>query len=204
VVERRKRAPGGGRKPKGEFKGKSAALSTRITPELRAALEAESIRAGMSLSQLVERLLRDSLDRPRRTEAALGAPHVRALAYCVARIATHIEVGTGKRWHDDQFSNRALKAALEILLHRFSPRDAVVMPDRIAEQMERLADRHWMENPVNFGQQKCSEFIGALEYLELTGDPSQGAYFNSDLDIFLSQETLLKFISINLRRGIGS
>ena len=35
----KKRAPGAGRKPRGEFKGKSATLTTRITSETRAALD---------------------------------------------------------------------------------------------------------------------------------------------------------------------
>jgi hypothetical protein len=57
---KRKRAPGGGRKPKGPIKGKSAALSTRITPELRQLLDDAAEEAGRSLSQEVELRLRAS------------------------------------------------------------------------------------------------------------------------------------------------
>ena len=50
----RKRAPGAGAKPKGPFKGKSATLTTRITPETRVELERSAQELGRSLSQEVE------------------------------------------------------------------------------------------------------------------------------------------------------
>jgi len=50
----RKRAPGGGRKPAGEFKGKSATITTRVTPATRAALEQAASANGRSLSQEIE------------------------------------------------------------------------------------------------------------------------------------------------------
>jgi hypothetical protein len=43
-----KRAPGAGRKPRGEFRGKTATLTTRITPKTRAALERASRNSGRS------------------------------------------------------------------------------------------------------------------------------------------------------------
>lgn len=203
------RAPGGGRKPKGEFKGKSAAFSTRITPQLRAALDEEAAHGGMSLSQIVERRLRDSFDRPKRTELALGPAHIRALAYSAARIAVHIELGTGKHWNEDQFTNEALSAALELLLGPyFSPRNGAVVPDRVIAHVDSLKQAggsgqyaEMMKIPREFGVQKASEFFGAIEYLEMTGDPAQWAYYNSELEEFLREESLLKFIVQNLRKG---
>lgn len=74
----RKRAPGGGRKPKGEIFGKRAVFSTRIQIETRQALERESARNKRSLSQEVEERLKASLREPVALERALGAPHTRA------------------------------------------------------------------------------------------------------------------------------
>ena len=65
---------------------------------------------------VVEQRLRDSFDRPRRHETVLGPEHIRALAYCFARLAIHIEAGTGKRWNEDQFTYEALEA---VRLFRF-------------------------------------------------------------------------------------
>jgi hypothetical protein len=49
-----------GRKPKGEYSGKSLVFSTRISPELRGALEKAAKSSGRSLSQEVEHRLRRS------------------------------------------------------------------------------------------------------------------------------------------------
>jgi hypothetical protein len=49
-----------GRKPKGEYSGKSLVFSTRISPELRGALEKAAKLSGRSLSQEVEHRLRRS------------------------------------------------------------------------------------------------------------------------------------------------
>ena len=42
MAPKKKRAPGGGRKPAGDIHGKSSTLSTRITAETRQALETEA------------------------------------------------------------------------------------------------------------------------------------------------------------------
>jgi hypothetical protein len=90
----RKRAPGAGRKPRGEFKGKSATLTTRITPETRAAMESAAQKSGRSLSQEVERRLIDSVrnERNRRSD-------VRALNEAIAIVAEKVEIATGKQWN---------------------------------------------------------------------------------------------------------
>lgn len=199
---KRRRAPGGGRKPRGEFSGKSSAFSTRVTPELRAKLDEESRRTGRSISQIVERRLRESFDRPRRTEAAWGPDHIRALAYCVAQIAVHIEAGTGKRWHEDQFTNEALQSGLKILLYGHSPHEQIVVPERVIEQVDRLGIGPWMKEVTEFGQQKATEFLGALEYLAMAGSPTQGAYYNPDLEGFYQESSLLQFIINNIVKKV--
>jgi hypothetical protein len=49
-----------GRKPRGEYSGKSLVFSTRISPELRGAMEKAAKSSGRSLSQEVEHRLRRS------------------------------------------------------------------------------------------------------------------------------------------------
>ena len=56
-----KRAPGAGRKPQGEYKGKTATLTTRIEPDTRTALEKAAKETGRSLSQEIENRLRRSI-----------------------------------------------------------------------------------------------------------------------------------------------
>jgi hypothetical protein len=133
----RKRAPGGGRKPQGEFTGKTASLTTRIRPRVREGLEREAQRNGRSLSQEVERRLTDSLEMPQRIERGWGPPHVQALARLVARAVRTIEGSTGRRWRDDAFTGQAARAAINILMEHL-----VLVPDgalEIPEEVERSA-----------------------------------------------------------------
>ena len=51
-----------GPQPKGGYEGKTAVLSTRITPELRKALEKAAADRGSSLSSEIESRLRRSFD----------------------------------------------------------------------------------------------------------------------------------------------
>jgi hypothetical protein len=81
MAARRKRAPGAGRKPKGEFTGKSATITTRIRPDTRDALEKVARANRRSLSQEVEFRLRAGLlstDAQRRNQA---------LTHSIARMA---------------------------------------------------------------------------------------------------------------------
>lgn len=202
-----KREPGAGRKPKGEFSGKSAAFSTRITPELRAALEKESKETGKSLSQIVERRLRDSFDNPERWKRALGAEHVRALAYVVAKIATDLEIRTGRHWHKDAFTGSALKAALNIAIHYFGSRGEVHVPDRLEEQAARIQAASpsgnfakLMRDPAEYGAHRANEFVASIEYLETPNNFSRSGHANDFDDLLLNDAALLDFIGRNLRQ----
>ncbi|MGO6724280.1 hypothetical protein ACC717_27340 [Rhizobium ruizarguesonis] len=206
-----KREQGAGRKPDGEFSGKSAVFSTRITPELRAMLEKESKETGKSLSQIVERRLHDSFDTPKRLERALGAGHVRALAYMVAKIATSLEIRTGRHWHKDAFTGSALKAALNIAIHYFESRDEVRVPDRLEEQAARTQAAfpsanlgNFMKDPADYGAHRGSEFVASIEYLETpdkTPNNMRRHNWLNDSNAFQSDEELLKFIMSKLRQG---
>src|SRR4030088_3168484 len=76
----RKRRPGAGRKPSGGFAGNSAWLSTRITPEGRASRDGAPAANGQSLSQEIERRLRESFAFSNRGSAHGPPPdHLKAL-----------------------------------------------------------------------------------------------------------------------------
>ncbi|MDG4908120.1 hypothetical protein P9228_16960 [Mesorhizobium sp. WSM4898] len=134
------RAPGGGRKPKGEFAGKSAAFSTRITQELRAALDKESEATGKSISQIVERRLRESYDKP-KIQRELADKRIKAMALMTARLATSVESATGKKWNEDRFTCEALMSALATALSRIMPAGEIAVPDLVRERMQSLEAR---------------------------------------------------------------
>src|SRR3954469_12934705 len=105
----RRRAPGAGRKPKGEFKGKTSTFSPRITAETRRALNDSARRSNRSVSQEAERLLRAGLQKPS------GERHNRALALAIALFAANIEQDAGRTWQADPFTGMALLHGVEAL-----------------------------------------------------------------------------------------
>ena len=127
-----KRAPGAGRKPRGEFQGKSAVLTTRITPETRAALERAAAKGkNRSLSQVAEKALSVYLSMleasPERGD------HINALGEAVKLVAQYIERATGQRWNDDAFSGEAVRQGCGTLIAHFAPRGMPVTPRLIKE-----------------------------------------------------------------------
>src|SRR5438094_547490 len=108
-----KRAPGGGRKPKGEFSGKSATFSTRITPNLRKALDAAAKKSGRSLSQEVEHRLADSIYGRSDDRAT------RAFCFLISELARAVGFGHWDRnWHNDPRLREIFKLAIPMLLDR--------------------------------------------------------------------------------------
>src|SRR5262249_47576826 len=107
----RKRAPGGGRKPRGA--GPAVQFNTRISPEVRRQLELVAKRNGRSLSREIEVRLRQSLAFEKEWEGI--HKHHHALARLVSIAARDVEGfirPPDKSWRDDVFAARALRAAL--------------------------------------------------------------------------------------------
>jgi hypothetical protein len=119
---KRKRAPGGGRKPKGDFAGKAAWLSTRITPELRKNLDRAAKESGRSLSQEIERRLRDSFGIQRERN-----PFLRALFFSFALMARQMPFSRELR--SDPFTFHAFKFAVIAFLERLAPPGQIVSPE---------------------------------------------------------------------------
>ena len=159
--KKKKRAPGAGRKPRGEFKGKSATLTTRITPETRAAMERAAQKSGRSLSQEVERRLNDSVlnDRNRRSD-------VRALVEAIAIVTEKVEIATGKNWLQDAFTGEALRHGIEVLVRHFAPHGARVIPPNVEETAARvLAEASERDrSPSRVGEIEAFKVITMIEH----------------------------------------
>jgi hypothetical protein len=150
----RKRAPGAGRRPKGEFTGKSETFTSRITPILRQQLDAAAHESGRSLSQEVEARLSRSLADDKPTD-----PPTRAFAFLVGELAYAIALGNRASWHNDRYLREAFRLALPMLLdripvgpgdpgreHHVSPQQlAAIMVDGLMEEVE--SPRQHMEEP---------------------------------------------------------
>jgi hypothetical protein len=137
---KRKRAPGGGRKPSGEFVGMTDALTVRMPKDVRRGVEREAKRAGRSLSQEIARRLKDSLELRARIDREFGPKHIYALGRMAGQMAQAVEMQTGRRWQDDAFTASALCHAIETFVFRVAPTGPVKVPDRVERDADRLED----------------------------------------------------------------
>ena len=166
----RKRAPGAGRKPRGDYSGKTDTFTTRITPDTRRALERAAAAKRRSLSQEVEHRLRLSLHRPS------GKVHNRALGHAITMLADRIERETQEDWRRDAFTGLALCYAVEMFLQHFAPaaEGAHAIPPAIetaaAKMRPDFADRYRM--PMAFGQMRGSNFIIEIEQAPTPAEPA--------------------------------
>jgi hypothetical protein len=131
MATKRKRAKGGGAKPKGPLADKTKAFSTRITAETRRALETEKKETGHSISQIAERWIMSGLREKRARERT---DPVRALCYVVAELSgliCNMKGEDGKPafdWRTDPFMFRAYQLAIQGFMDTIAPSGDVVSP----------------------------------------------------------------------------
>jgi hypothetical protein len=166
----RKRAPGAGRKPRGDYSGKTDTFTTRITPQTRRALEQAAAASGRSLSQEVEYRLHLSLHK------LSGKPHNRALGRAIAMLAERIERETQKDWRRDAYTGLALCSAVEMVLQHFAPASEGPPPIPPAIEMAAakmppdFAERY--RKPAGFGHLRGFNFIGEIEHAPRLAEPA--------------------------------
>jgi hypothetical protein len=204
-----KRAPGAGRKPRGEFQGKSKVLTTRITPETRAALERAAAKGKRSLSQEVEHGLRTYLaliqHNPKRRH------DIRALGEAVMLVAQYIERATEQRWSEDAFTGEALRQGCGTLIAHFAPRGTLVTPRTIKEAATRLPSNaaETYSDAAGVGVTEAGKVITSIESwnfrtlqeVQASTRAIPGAYFP---DEWLRHEQLFRELGSGWKRAQGS
>jgi hypothetical protein len=131
----RKRAPGGGRKPKGEFAGLSSPFSMRLTPDLRKKLDSSRRERGRSLAQeIMSRLNRSfsgkSEDWP--------DPATESLCFTIGLLARNCRFNPKMTWQTHPFMHEALKLAISKWLDRLTPKDDPSLPE-----LEQYTAEQW-------------------------------------------------------------
>ena len=155
----RKRASGGGRKPQGEFTGKTATLTTRITPQVRTALERRANKNHRSLSQEIERCLKDAVWQDRAN------PHIAGLAYAITLLIQAIERATQKRWLEDPFTCAAVHHGIQTLLLHFGPQGTPVVPSSVQTASGRMPTQlaESYRTPTGVGEMETFSLITQIE-----------------------------------------
>jgi hypothetical protein len=119
----RKRARGGGRKPKGPIAAR-AQLTVRMPDDLRSELEAAAQRRGRNLTDELLGRLRASFARERDRQRD---PPLRAWCFLISELASYIHYET-PNWHKNPFWFRAFKLGVAGLLDALEPRGEVRPP----------------------------------------------------------------------------
>jgi Arc-like DNA binding domain len=135
MATKRKRAPGGGRRSKGEFAGLVSPLSVRMPAKLRAQLEAAARRSGRSVSQELLSRLNISLSKD-RNEA--GDRATRALCFLISSMAYAVHWNM-PNWRSDRFLFKAVKIGIGKLLDALpEPTGEMEPPDFRRAHVDRL------------------------------------------------------------------
>jgi hypothetical protein len=107
-----------GRAPKGEYAGKTAVMSFRITPDTKAALMKAAASSGRSLSQETEHRIRCALDNDERTSNFWGDAKTFAMMRLAAQAVQSLGKVRGARVHwtaDAELFDAAIEAIIGTL-----------------------------------------------------------------------------------------
>jgi hypothetical protein len=175
----RKRAAGGGRKPKGPIGGNTGWLQARITEELRTRLEHAASENARSLSQEAQVRLQESFDLPAEIRKAWGPPDVKALAQLVSRVVRSVQSSVSGNpfeeagplaWHRNPFTHAAVRVAIETLLAHYKPDGPIETPPEVEKRARFIEPQHseTMTTPESVGL-SCA--LGLLSQLATYSRP---------------------------------
>lgn len=153
--QKRKRAPGGGRKPLGPLEGSREMLSHRVPFKLRKELKARARKHKRSLTREVLVLLEWALSRNRKQRKDIVA-----LIEAIAIAIRYVEHATKEEWRNSAFTTAAVRRAVDSLLGRFGPQEAPKVPLAIkkhADYAERFSD------PAKLGEQVAFQLFFELQ-----------------------------------------
>jgi hypothetical protein len=156
---KQKRAPGGGRKPQGEFKGNAERLSLRVTPQVRRDLEASAKKGKVSLNQEAQFHLEQSLLKFYRAR-----PDINVLTEIIVKVIQDIERLTGKlQWNKSPYVADAVRHAIDRLLRHWGAPGEPKVPLAIKELAKRWPDDKKLQEPAEFGSWVAGSLITEIE-----------------------------------------
>jgi Arc-like DNA binding domain len=131
----RKRAPGGGRKPKGAVPMRSQ-VNVRMPDDLLAQLQAAARKRGRNISEELLARLRVSFAREREQKRD---PATRALTFLIANVAEQVHLGMSPEWNKVPFLFRAFRLAVATVLDALEP-SGEMRPPYDWSEMARQSD----------------------------------------------------------------
>jgi hypothetical protein len=174
----KRRAPGGGRKPKGPISGNTGYLQARITNELREKLEQAADKNGHSLAQEAQIRLKESFDLPAEIQREWGPPEVKALAQLVSRLVRTVQVEVGGNpfknsgdlaWHRNPFTHAAVCTAINTLLAHYKPEGPIETPPEVKKRATYVPAEQadMVTTPENVGLSCALGLVQSIAIMQL-------------------------------------
>jgi hypothetical protein len=155
-TNKKRRAPGGGRKPKGPFAGNTERINVRCTPAIKDRLEIAAAENGRSLPQEIqerlERTFAEDTDQGRDPATAgllwlvelAASQFVRGWDFAAGQF-----IGGGQKdlptWRTDPGEFEGFKAAIDRILERLRPAgDVRTAPDVPNSPLNRARNIEWL------------------------------------------------------------
>jgi hypothetical protein len=175
-----KRAPGGGRKPKGGFSQLSSTLTIRIPDDMRKQLESEAAEKNESMAQRLMWHLRQSFNREVDKQRD---PALQGLLYMIGQLAERLSAGMymaagpvrsdrQRWWRTDLFRFRAFKVAVKKLFDAIEEPSWGSRPPTEKEVRDDL--KKWSTDPEFLKEwleaYKSAESFGAKAFTDFWSD----------------------------------
>jgi hypothetical protein len=132
-----------GPRPKGPYSGQTAVLSTRIRPELRAALEAAARARGVSLSHEIEHRLRRTFYDDEKITEAFGSRRNYALMRMIGSIIEMMMNVKNRKaeWLDDPYLFEQVTKSINVVLEAIRPTGEP--PATVEDALDHGGPRQW-------------------------------------------------------------
>lgn len=137
MATKRKRSPGGGRKPKGEFSNLTSPLSIRMPTDIREKLRKAAAKNGRSASQELLGRLKKSLDDETYKDRDRA---MKALCFLISELAVAVTGWSDSKnrpaanWRTDPFFFHAFSLAVAQVLNAIAPKGKIRNPQWIRER----------------------------------------------------------------------
>ena len=190
-----------GRKPKGEYVGKTEVFSTRLRPDTKAAIVAAAAKSGRSMSQEVEHRLRRSFDEDRDLIERFGGRQNYAM---LRLIGSCLDVNVNPNdldssWLDDPYVFEQTVKSVVSVLGAFRPPGDPEFKDPDAPMLEAAAPIQGMERAA-YG---LFEVISASDQvlIDASGSVDVASAIKDDLGPLIKRVRIVRGNAEDLRRA---
>lgn len=127
MMQARRRAPGGGRKPANPLAPNTSQITVRLPDDMRAQLKAAADDNGRTLTDELQDRLSRSFERDRELDRD---PASYSLSYLLGRVINTAAATTVGKWRDSPYVWETVRIAFDEIMRNYAPPGEIGLPDR--------------------------------------------------------------------------